>query len=87
MLVGFRRTGPATGAPLELVTLDIVEVKGEPSVLVRVAGRLDPVYVPTVNGDAIAELRIVRNPDKLSYIERQLTAHRPRRDPNRIRRP
>ena len=75
MLVGFRRTGPATGVPLELVTLDIVEVNGEPSVLVRVAGRLDSVYVPTVNGDAITELRIVRNPDKLTYIERQLTAH------------
>lgn len=75
LLLGIRRTAPAAGVPLDLVTLDIVEVNGEPAVLLRVAGRLDSVYVPTVEGDAISALRVVRNPDKLTYIQRQLAAH------------
>jgi RNA polymerase sigma-70 factor (ECF subfamily) len=75
LLLGIRRTAPAAGVPLESVTLDIVEVNGEPAVVLRVAGRIDSVYAPTVEGDAISALRIVRNPDKLAYIQRQLAAH------------
>ena len=72
LLTGFRRTAPAVGVPLESVTLEIVEVNGEHGVLLRVAGRLDGVYVMTVEDGAIAAIRVVRNPDKLTYIERQL---------------
>jgi RNA polymerase sigma-70 factor (ECF subfamily) len=72
MLVGFRRAAPATGIPLESVTLDIVDVNGEPAVVLRVAGRLDGVYVMSVEDDAITAIRVVRNPDKLTYIDRQL---------------
>lgn len=74
LLLGIRRTAPAAGVPLESVTFDIVEVNGEPAVVWHVAGRLDSVYAPTVEGDAITALRIVRNPDKLAYIQRQLAA-------------
>ena len=73
MLVGFRRTAPAAGVPLASVTLDVVDVNGEPAMLIRVAGRLDSVYTMTVDEDTITALRIVRNPDKLTYIRRQLT--------------
>ncbi len=73
MLVGFRRTAPAAGIALESVTLEIAEVNGEPAVVLRVAGHLDGVYVMTVEEDAIAAIRVVRNPDKLTYIDRQLT--------------
>jgi RNA polymerase sigma-70 factor (ECF subfamily) len=72
LLVGIRRAAPATGVPLESVTLDIAEVNGEPAVVLRVAGRLDGIYVMTVEHDAIAAIRVVRNPDKLTYIGRQL---------------
>jgi RNA polymerase sigma-70 factor (ECF subfamily) len=72
LLLGFRRTAPAIGVPLESVTLDIVEVNGEPAVLLRVAGRLDGVYVMAVEEGAITAIRVVRNPDKLTYIEQQL---------------
>lgn len=72
LLLGFRRTAPAIGVPLESVTLDIVEVNGEPAVLLRVAGRLDGVYVMAVEEGAITAIRVVRNPDKLTYIEHQL---------------
>ena len=72
MLVGFRRTAPAIGVPLESVTLDIAEVNGEPAVVLRVAGRLDGVYVMAVEDGAIAAIRVVRNPDKLTYLDQQL---------------
>jgi len=72
LLMGFRRTAPAIGVALESVTLDIVEVNGEPAVLLRVDGRLDGVYVMAVEEGAIAAIRVVRNPDKLTYIEHQL---------------
>jgi RNA polymerase sigma-70 factor (ECF subfamily) len=72
LLLGFRRTAPAVGVPLESVTLDIVEVNGEPAMLLRVAGRLDGVYVMAVEEGAITAIRVVRNPDKLTYIEHQL---------------
>jgi len=73
LLIGFRRSAPAVGVPLESVTLEIGEVNGEHALLLRVAGTLDGVYVMTVEGGAIAAIRVVRNPDKLTYIERQLT--------------
>jgi RNA polymerase sigma-70 factor (TIGR02957 family) len=75
LLVGFRRMAPAVGIPLDAVRLDITEVNGEPAVVLRVSGRLDGVYVMTVQDGAIAAIRVVRNPDKLTYIDRQLTTH------------
>jgi RNA polymerase sigma-70 factor (ECF subfamily) len=72
LLAGIRRAAPATGVPLESVTLDIAEVNGEPALVLRVAGRLDGIYVMTVEHDAITAIRVVRNPDKLTYIGRQL---------------
>ncbi len=72
LLLGIRRTAPATGTPLEAVSLDIVEVNREPAMVVRVSGRVDSIYSFTIEHDAIAALRIVRNPDKLRFVERQL---------------
>jgi RNA polymerase sigma-70 factor, ECF subfamily len=75
LLVGIRRSAPATGIPLESVTIDIEEVNGELALVLRVAGKLDGIYVTTVEEGAITAIRVVRNPDKLTYIERQLTTH------------
>jgi RNA polymerase sigma-70 factor (ECF subfamily) len=75
LFLGFRRTAPALGMPLDSVTMDVVEVNGEPAMVVRVAGRLNGVYVMAVEDGAIAAIRVVRNPDKLTYIEGQLTVH------------
>ena len=72
LLLGIRRTAPAIGVPLESVTVDLVEVNGEPAIVFRASGRLDAVYVPTVEDDAITALRVVRNPDKLHFLARQL---------------
>jgi AraC-like DNA-binding protein len=76
MLVGVRRTAPAAGIPLESVRLEVLDVNEEPAMLIRVAGRLDSVYTMTIEDDAITALRVVRNPDKLTYVERQLGASR-----------
>ena len=75
LLLGIRRTAPATGIALESVTHEIVEVNGEPAIVMRVAGAIEAVYVPAVEEGAIAALRIVRNPDKLTYISRQLAGY------------
>ena len=72
LLIGIRRTAPAAGVALESVTLDIAEINGELALLLRVAGQLDGVYVMTVEDEAIAAIRVVRNPDKLTYLARQL---------------
>src|SRR4051812_13871504 len=75
LLAGFRRTAPAVGVELTSVTHEIGKVNGELAVLLRVAGKLDGVYVMSVEDDAIAAIRVIRNPDKLTYIERQLASH------------
>ena len=71
VLVGIRRTAPA--AALDAVTIDVVEVNHDPALVLRVAGRIDSVYTLTVEDEAIAAIRIVRNPDKLRFLDRQLS--------------
>jgi hypothetical protein len=41
--------------------------------VLRVGGLLDSVYAFTIVGDTIAAIRIVRNPDKLRFLQRQLS--------------
>lgn len=72
LLLGFRRTGEAMGIPFDTVRLEIVEANGEPAMAIHIADHLDSVYAFSVEDGAIAALRIVRNPDKLRYIARQL---------------
>jgi RNA polymerase sigma-70 factor (TIGR02957 family) len=73
LLVGFRRSASALGVDLAAVSLDVADVNGEPAMLLRVAGRLDSVYTFTIEDDEIAAIRVVRNPDKLVFIDGQLT--------------
>jgi RNA polymerase sigma-70 factor (ECF subfamily) len=72
LLLGIRRTAPSVGIPLEKISAEIVEINFDPAVVVRVDGRLDSVYVFTVSREGIAAIRVVRNPEKLVYIARQL---------------
>ena len=50
----------------------MIDVNNEPAVLIRVDGRLDSVYACEVGQGRITSIRVVRNPDKLAYIDRQL---------------
>ncbi|HEY1308614.1 MAG TPA: RNA polymerase sigma-70 factor [Vicinamibacterales bacterium] len=72
LLLGLRRTAEANGYPLEKIRVDVVEVNYEPAMLVCVEGRVDSVYVCSIVDDAIAAIRVVRNPDKLVYLAHQL---------------
>lgn len=73
LLVGIRRTAPSAGVPLERISLAVFDVNNEPAVLIRVDGRLDSVYACDIAAGCIAGIRVVRNPDKLTYIAAQLT--------------
>jgi RNA polymerase sigma-70 factor (TIGR02957 family) len=75
LLAGLRRSATAGGVDPATVSLRVADVNGEPAMLIRIAGRLDSVYTFTIDDDAISAIRVVRNPDKLRYLERQLTAH------------
>jgi hypothetical protein len=79
LLLGIRRTAQAAGIPLEKVSVEVVEINFDPATVVRVDGRLDSVYVCTIVRDGISGIRVVRNPDKLVYIDRQLGERTPTR--------
>jgi RNA polymerase sigma-70 factor (ECF subfamily) len=70
-LVGLHRVAVTTGE-YRRASLDVAEVNGEPAMLVRISERLDSVYVMSVEDGTISTIRVVRNPDKLRYIGRQL---------------
>jgi RNA polymerase sigma-70 factor, ECF subfamily len=50
-------------------------VNGEPAILISLHNRLDSVTVCSVANRRISALRLIRNPDKLQYIQRQLESH------------
>jgi RNA polymerase sigma-70 factor (ECF subfamily) len=77
LLLGIRRTAATAGIRLETLSLDIVDVNYEPAMLIRVDGRLDSVYVFSVDEGAINGIRVIRNPEKLTYVDRQLAAASP----------
>ena len=70
-LVGLHRVAVTIGE-YRRASLDVAEVNGEPAMLVRISARLDSVYVMSVDDGRISTIRVIRNPDKLRYIERQL---------------
>ena len=72
LLLGLRRIVQAQGLGTSL-SFEIVDVNCEPALVVRVAGQLDSIYALSIDGDAIDAIRVVRNPEKLAFIERQLT--------------
>jgi RNA polymerase sigma-70 factor (ECF subfamily) len=74
LLLGIRRTAAASGIAPERVLAGVVEVNHEPAMVVRVDGRIDSIYVCSIVDDAITGIRVIRNPDKLAYIDRQLGA-------------
>jgi RNA polymerase sigma-70 factor (ECF subfamily) len=70
-LVGLHRTAIASGH-YDGASLTLQEVNGEPALIISVANRLESVFVLSVTDGRISALRVVRNPDKLQYIARQL---------------
>jgi len=77
LLLGIRRSAAASGIDATRVSTAIVEVNYEPAMLVRVDGRVDSVYVCSIVEETIVSIRVIRNPDKLAYLARQLNAAQP----------
>jgi hypothetical protein len=50
-------------------------VNSEPALVVRVGQRLESLFVLSIEGETISAIRVVRNPEKLARIDRQLTTH------------
>ena len=71
-LVGLHRTAETAGR-LQEASLTIEDVNSEPALILRLAGHLESIIVLSIDEDAISGIRVVRNPDKLAHIERQLT--------------
>jgi RNA polymerase sigma-70 factor (ECF subfamily) len=72
MFVGFWRVAPTLGVAPEDISMEIVDVNAEPAMVIRVAGQIDSVCALTIDGDLIGAIRVIRNPDKLQFIKRQL---------------
>ena len=77
MFVGFWRVAPTLGVAPEDISMEIVDVNAEPAMVIRVAGQIDSVCALTIDGDLIGAIRVIRNPDKLQFIKRQLPGDRP----------
>jgi RNA polymerase sigma-70 factor (ECF subfamily) len=70
-LVGLHRTVRNAGL-LQDSSLTIEDVNSEPALILRLRGHIESVFVLSIDDDAIAGIRVVRNPDKLAHIAGQL---------------
>jgi hypothetical protein len=73
-LVGIHRTAERDGT-LRQASLRLEDINSEPALVLRVRAQLESIFVLSVDADAIIGIRVVRNPDKLARIDRQLTVH------------
>jgi RNA polymerase sigma-70 factor, ECF subfamily len=73
-LVGLHRTAQTAGLMRD-VSLRIEEVNSEPALILRLGGRLESIFVFSIEDERISGIRVVRNPDKLAHIDRRLAVH------------
>ena len=71
-LIGLHRTAQTAGLAAD-ASLRIEDVNAELALIVRVGQRLESIFVLSIDDDVISGIRVVRNPDKLARIDRQLT--------------
>ncbi len=65
-------SGLATGRYAGTFTLRVAELNGAPAMLVLLGGKMDTACAFEMEGGRITALRVVRNPDKLAFLARQL---------------
>jgi len=73
LLVGIHRGARVLGLA-RTASVTPVEVNGEPAVAVRLDGRLDSIYVLSPRDGGVGRISVIRNPDKLAYIAKQLSS-------------
>ncbi|PPJ28339.1 RNA polymerase subunit sigma-24 [Nocardia nova] len=57
-------------------TVEAVQINGCPALIVRIDGRIDDVVAMRLDDGLITGLYVVRNPEKLSRVEQQITVSR-----------
>jgi RNA polymerase sigma-70 factor, ECF subfamily len=70
-LVGLHRIGETTGR-IRDASLTMEDINSEPALVLRVSGQMESIFVLSIDDDAISGIRVVRNPEKLARIDRQL---------------
>lgn len=71
LLMGLHRTAYANGFAAQ-ATIEIMPVNSEPALIVRLAGELDTVFVLNIAEGTVRGIQVIRNPEKLVYLKRQL---------------
>jgi len=70
-LIGLQRTAETAGLTRN-ASVTVEDVNSEPALVLRVGQRLESVFVLSIEDETISAIRVVRNPDKLAHIDRQL---------------
>src|SRR5206468_539892 len=71
-LLGLHRTAQTLGIASRDVSLTIEDVNCEPALVLRIGQRLESLFVFSIDDETVSGIRVVRNPDKLARIDRQL---------------
>ena len=71
LLLGIQRVVAAQGLSSRMSSR-VIDVNFDPALELRAAGRLEAIYALEIEDGTIRAIRVVRNPDKLAFIERQL---------------
>jgi RNA polymerase sigma-70 factor, ECF subfamily len=58
------------------LSLEPVQVNGSPALIMRLNGEIDSVVAVRVEGGLVTALYSVRNPEKLSRVEREIALSR-----------
>jgi RNA polymerase sigma-70 factor (ECF subfamily) len=68
----------AAGLPriVDQVSVEPVQVNGGPALLVRLDGEIDNVVAVRIDDGLVTGLYIVRNPQKLTHLQRETALHR-----------
>jgi RNA polymerase sigma-70 factor, ECF subfamily len=70
-LLGLHRTARTLDIARD-VSLTIEDVNCEPALVLRIGQRLESLFVFSIDDEMVSGIRVVRNPDKLARIDRQL---------------
>ncbi|MET9800369.1 RNA polymerase sigma-70 factor [Streptomyces sp. NPDC006368] len=75
-IVGVDQVAHVLGRIAATMSLQPTQVNGDPALIVRLGGGIDTVMAMRIDDGLITGLYAVRNPDKLSHLERETTLRR-----------
>ncbi|MEV6588252.1 hypothetical protein AB0N36_09480 [Streptomyces acidicola] len=75
-VVGADQVAHVLGRISAAMSLQPAQVNGDPALIVQLDGKIDTVMTMRIDGGLITGLYAVRNPEKLSHLERETTLRR-----------